>query len=348
MSNNFMSYEDALEVLTPYAEAIKAAGGTVPDGKTITPIDDPEVLLECANVKDTGYTTLSEILADSGVLLAVLTDDNAIDYLVRSTSFASDVSNSQNAIIDIFSYQYAMDTLLADTTWHDALMSSTYLTKTYSYTGAIQSFNVSVSGIYKLEVWGAAGDYLGGSGGYSYGNVALTAGDTIYVGVGSATFNGGGGRHIDGDSRVGNGGGATHIGTENSQLRYTQKAQVFIVAGGGGGGIHTSDSSNYRGGAGGGTSGSGTPRGLITGGGTQTSAGAGGGYGYGGAGTGSNYSCPGGGGGLYGGSRGAENTDGGAGGSGYIGGCISGTASTSNGVWSSTQGKAVITFVEVQ
>lgn len=318
----------------------------VPDGKTVTPINDVETWLSCAELQSTGYTTLQEVLADSSVLLAVIAADNAVDYLVRSTDFATDICANQNAIMAIDSSNYASDTLFADPTWHDALVASSYLSREYGYTGAMQPFNVTASGIYKLEVWGAAGTYLGGYGGYSYGNVELTAGDVIYVGVGYSTFNGGGVRRVEGDSRVGDGGGATHIGTENVQLKNTQKSKVFIVAGGGGGGIHTSDSSNYYGGAGGGNTGSGTPRGIITGGGTQSSAGAGGGYGYGGAGSGSNWSCPGGGGGLYGGSRGAENTDGGAGGSGYIGGCISGTASTSNGVWSSTQGKAKITFVE--
>ena len=60
----------------------------VPDGSTVTPTDDIQTLLNCANIWDKSYTTLTELLADSTSLQAVISSNNAIDYLVRSTSFA--------------------------------------------------------------------------------------------------------------------------------------------------------------------------------------------------------------------------------------------------------------------
>ena len=60
----------------------------VPDGSTVTPTDDIQTLLNCANIWDKSYTTLTELLSDSTSLQAVISSNNAIDYLVRSTSFA--------------------------------------------------------------------------------------------------------------------------------------------------------------------------------------------------------------------------------------------------------------------
>ena len=60
----------------------------VPDGSTVTPTDDIQTLLNCANIWDKSYTTLTELLYDSTSLQAVISSNNAIDYLVRSTSFA--------------------------------------------------------------------------------------------------------------------------------------------------------------------------------------------------------------------------------------------------------------------
>ncbi len=165
----------------------------------------------------------------------------------------------------------------------------------FYYKGSVQTFVAPETGIYSLEVWGASGgtglakdsysDYNeapghGGKGGYAYGKIALTSGDTLYVVVGGhgtdgrsrvnspGGWNGGGigtedrGRMTAGDGSSttgdgypdtgGGGGGATHIATT---LRGTgllteyenYKSDVLIVAGGGGG-------SSYRasGGAGGG------------------------------------------------------------------------------------------------
>ena len=60
----------------------------IPDGSTVLPTDDIEILLNCANIWDSPITTLSELLADSTTLETVINDNNAIDYLARSTSFA--------------------------------------------------------------------------------------------------------------------------------------------------------------------------------------------------------------------------------------------------------------------
>ena len=63
---------------------------SVPEGSTVLPTDDIQTWLACAGITDKSYTTLAEVLADSTTLLALMSNNNAVDYLVRSTSWAGD------------------------------------------------------------------------------------------------------------------------------------------------------------------------------------------------------------------------------------------------------------------
>ena len=244
--------------------------------------------------------------------------------------------------------------------------SCAFTEKLFSYTGDIQSWTVPAgcSGKYQLQTWGAAGGgsmyYAGGKGGYSTGEVFLSAGTTIYVAVGGAGtqagtgasgggtvikaggFNGGGSASTNGDYTTGSGGGATHIGTFNSTLAaHGDTTGLYIVAGGGGGADSDKGySGGGIGGAGGGSSGQAGQKkqsnATVGGGGTQTSAGSGGSGSFG---QGANYAyqkSPGGGGGLYGGGT-AENNPAG-GGSGYIGGVLNGTTTIGTSTFPSTSG----------
>lgn len=98
----------------------------LPDGSTITPTDSIPTLLHCADIWDKSYTSIGEVLDDSTSLFKVLTTDNSIDYLVRSTTYASSVTADEDAMAMIGSYDYASDTLIADATWGVAIYNSTY------------------------------------------------------------------------------------------------------------------------------------------------------------------------------------------------------------------------------
>lgn len=98
----------------------------IPDGRTITPVNDVQTLLHCAGIFDKGYTVLSQLIADTASLYSVITANNAIDYLVRSTSFASGICGDSTAMTYIGSDNYAADTLLSDNTWLRAICNSTY------------------------------------------------------------------------------------------------------------------------------------------------------------------------------------------------------------------------------
>jgi len=139
-----------------------------------------------------------------------------------------------------------------------------------SYSGDIQSYTVPKSGTYKLEVWGGQGGNVtqtnintlksgGGKGGYSQGEIVLTAGQILYIGCGgegtfasfathtvstlAGGYNGGGDGGITGGfpwNHRASGGGATHIalGSNRGVLANYEsyKSEILIVAGGGGGG----------------------------------------------------------------------------------------------------------------
>lgn len=254
--------------------------------------------------------------------------------------------------------------------------------QTFNYTGNVQTLTIPYNGLYKLEVYGARGNYVNaysgktgtaGKGGKSIGYKWLTKGTVLYIVCGngggsskSAMYNGGG-TGVEG----GAGGGATHIalvtGTIADIGKTTFDQQGLIVAGGGGGGI-SSPHYTLGGGSGGGTNGGNATvysgAGLTFKGATQTQGGsiyysngteASASY-RGSFGKGANTSgvggC-GGGGGYFGGCSGNNYNGGwpGSGGSGWIGGVptitykdITYSPSTSNGV-NSGSGYAIITRI---
>ena len=99
---------------------------SVPEGSTVLPTDDIQIWLKCAGITDKSYTTLNEVLADSTTLLALMSDNNAVDYLVRSTTWASGITADSTAMTDIGANNYCADTLLSDSTWAEAICNSTY------------------------------------------------------------------------------------------------------------------------------------------------------------------------------------------------------------------------------
>ena len=209
--------------------------------------------------------------------------------------------------------------------------------------------NITKTGNYKLEVWGAQGGTTtgkrGGYGSYSVGVANLKAGTTLYVYVGGkgqnayynkqltiGGYNGGGDSSGGNDYMAAAGGGSTHIATRIGELPNlsVNVGDVLIVAGGGGGGgYHTGYYYGFGGDAGGIQGNKGTIGGNTDG---NTSVGAGGTqteatnslFGLGQNGT----SGAGGGSGYYGGTASGAYR-GAGGGSGYIGNTL---LTTSNGV----------------
>lgn len=224
-------------------------------------------------------------------------------------------------------------------TWYPAILAEDAryhiptMVKDFGYTGNVQAYNVPADGIYKIDVWGAAGGNCGwwALGGYTYGLVELKRGDVLYVVCGGQSgwaYNGGG----LGGSGGRSGGGATHIALNNNRgvlaNYYNYQNDVLIVAGGGGGsddpgGSDTGDhpTEDGAGGHGGGfapgTNGSRGAAGMgyyIDG---SQRGWAGASFGQGGSGQGA-ADAGGGGGGWIGGASSRDKNGGGAGGTGHV------------------------------
>lgn len=118
----------------------------IPDGSTVTPTDVIQTWLKCGGIFDKSYTTLNEVLADSTTLLALMSDDNAADYLVRSTTWASGVTANSTAMTDIGANNYCADTLLSDSTWAEAICNSTYFESVLNTKVPTMTSNTTPSG----------------------------------------------------------------------------------------------------------------------------------------------------------------------------------------------------------
>ena len=214
--------------------------------------------------------------------------------------------------------------------------------------GRYQIFDAPKTGTYKIELWGAQGGIAnssygnGGSGAYTSGEVKLTAGNRIYVYVGSSPGNfileggwNGGGNGYNGSYTARGGGGATDIRTKlTSGVNLwnepdSLRTRIMVAAGGGGGSYYNTSFTSHGGSAGGliGNNGMGTWNSFYGTGGTQTVGGhlytssttTVGQFGYGSIGGSHGNSSGGGGAGWYGGG-GGNGIGGGGGGSSYISG----------------------------
>ncbi|HRY82592.1 MAG TPA: hypothetical protein P5232_02745, partial [Candidatus Moranbacteria bacterium] len=241
--------------------------------------------------------------------------------------------------------------------------------KTFSYTGGVQSFTVP-AGVAALGITAngagggnsSSGGSSGGAGGLSTGTLPVTPGTTYYILIGGAGATGSSGGATGGYGGGGNGtstgtggwhagagGGMTWLSTYNTFAGGTP----LIVAGGGGGG--SGYNAEYSGGTGGGsTGGNGLGGTVVAGGGAQGAGGNAGtgafGNGSGGvSGVGGNGSAygGGGGGGYYGGGGGGVaffSYGSGGGGSGYLGASLTSTSTTQGGGASAaTNGSLVLT-----
>ena len=97
----------------------------VPDGSTVTPVDDVAVWLKCAGSK-AGYTNISEVLADSDTMFSLTSDENAMKYLERSTNFADDLCADETFMTYLGQSPYVDGTVLNSDLWYQKCLDSQY------------------------------------------------------------------------------------------------------------------------------------------------------------------------------------------------------------------------------
>lgn len=142
----------------------------------------------------------------------------------------------------------------------------TFISTSYMYdvNNSYYTFSAPVSGSYKIELWGAngnsSGDYVGGTGAYTSGNIDLLAGEKVYIYVGGAGngdtggYNGGGSLTLNQSTQNGAaGGGATDVRLKKGNWDSIDglRSRIMVAAGGGGALTGTCGSSLKTGGSGG-------------------------------------------------------------------------------------------------
>ncbi len=167
---NGETYTDTVEVTTSgQTESL-----TIPEGSTVTPTDSVATLLSCAGIHDTSITSVSDLLADTTTLLAVINSNNAIDYLVRSTTFSADITADSTAMSYIGLNNYASNTLLEDETWCEAICNSEYFESVLNVKVPVMTSNTTPSG----ECFGVAQ-----SSNYYYKSFDGSSNGASYVGA---------------------------------------------------------------------------------------------------------------------------------------------------------------------
>lgn len=119
----------------------------IPNGSTITPIDNIQIWLHCANIWDKSYTTIAQVLNDASTLQALIASNNAADYMARSTSWASNVTASSSAMTYIGLDNYCANKLLANSTWRTAICNSTYFESVLNVKTPTMTSNTTPSGV---------------------------------------------------------------------------------------------------------------------------------------------------------------------------------------------------------
>lgn len=118
----------------------------IPTGSSATPINDIQTWLHCANIWDKSYTTISQVLSDTSLVTTLIASNNAVDYMARSTSWASSVAANSSAMTKIGANDYCANKLLADSTWLTAICNSTYFESVLNVKVPTMTSNTTPSG----------------------------------------------------------------------------------------------------------------------------------------------------------------------------------------------------------
>lgn len=138
------TYSESVDVTFEYTAPPLVA---LPDGSTALPVNDIQMWLKCAAIRDkTTYTTLADVLGDTETLIALCADSNACDYMARSTNWASGVAADSTAMLIVGKYNYCANKLISNATWAEALAESDYWAYVYDMSVPKMTGNTAPSG----------------------------------------------------------------------------------------------------------------------------------------------------------------------------------------------------------
>lgn len=118
----------------------------IPTGSSVTPVANIQTWLHCANIWNKSYTTIAQVLADASTLQALIASNNAVDYMARSTSWASAVTANSSAMTYIGANNYCANKLLANSTWRTSICNSTYFERVLNVKVPTMTSNTAPSG----------------------------------------------------------------------------------------------------------------------------------------------------------------------------------------------------------
>ena len=139
------TYSESVDVTFEYTAPPLVA---LPDGSTALPVNDIQMWLKCAAIRDkTTYTTLSDVLGDTETLIALCADSNACDYMARSTNWASGVAADSTAMLIVGKYNYCAKALISNATWCEALAGSSYWQYVFDISVPLMTSDSAPSGV---------------------------------------------------------------------------------------------------------------------------------------------------------------------------------------------------------
>lgn len=118
----------------------------IPTGATVTPTDDIQTWLHCANIWNKTYTTISQVLGDGTTVTALIASNNAVDYMARSMTWASSVVANSSAMTKIGNNDYCSNALLSNSTWLNAINNSAYFESVLNVKVPTMTSNTTPSG----------------------------------------------------------------------------------------------------------------------------------------------------------------------------------------------------------
>ena len=144
-------------ILTNYLEQMNAIIGgqvteSIPDGATVTPINDITTWLKTGGIsKQYSYTTIEQVIADSTCTESLMKNENAMKYLARSTEFADAICASETAMTNLGQSKYVDNTVLNSDLWKQKIKASQYWSLVYTtvytiHAGALET--ITIDGVY--------------------------------------------------------------------------------------------------------------------------------------------------------------------------------------------------------
>ena len=127
-------------------------GGSIslPDGSTAT-ANDVQTWLKCAGINKS-YTSVSQVVADTDTMFLLMSDENAMKYLARSTDFADTICADETSMTYLGQSAYVDSTILNSNLWKQKIKASQYWTLVYAsktvtvYGGAYET--ITIDGYY--------------------------------------------------------------------------------------------------------------------------------------------------------------------------------------------------------